>query len=223
MIPVILFEDNHCLALDKPAGMLTQGDRTGDPSLVDWARDDLKRRFQKPHNVYVGLLHRVDRPVSGIVLLAKTSKAAARLSRQFHDGEVEKVYLAVAEGSPRDDAGRWIDWLMKDEQRNVVHVVSPETPGAKKASLDYRVVDRKNGRSTLELRPNTGRSHQLRVQLASRRLPILGDRKYGSTLTLSADDGGWRIALHSQSLTFRHPTRGEPITIRASEPADWPV
>jgi 23S rRNA pseudouridine1911/1915/1917 synthase len=223
MEPRILYEDNHCLVVDKPAGMLTQGDRTGEPSLVDWAGADLKRRYQKPHRAYVGLVHRLDRPVSGVVLLAKTSKAAARLSRQFHDGEVEKTYIAVVEGSPRDSEGRWTDWLLKDESRNVVSVIPADRPGAKSASLDYRVLERRGARALLELRPVTGRSHQLRVQLAARGLPILGDRKYGSKTVVRASDGGGRIALHARSLAFQHPTRGERIMLVAEVPADWPA
>ena len=123
MIP-ILFEDNHCLALDKPAGLLAQGDVTGDRSVVDLARDDLKQRYAKPGNVYVGLVHRLDRPVSGVILLAKTSKAAARLSAQFRHHTVEKVYLAVVEGAPAEDAGRWSDVLAKDARTNTVSVLS---------------------------------------------------------------------------------------------------
>lgn len=218
-MPAILFEDNHLLALDKPAGLLTQGDATGEPTLIDWARDDLRARYDKPGNVYVGLVHRLDRPVSGVVLLAKTSKAAARLSEQFRKGEVEKVYWAVVEGVIPDDSGAFVDALEKDEAENRTRVVSV---GGKEARLSYKVLERGARTSSLELRPETGRGHQLRVQLASRGWPIVGDRKYGASSTLRALDGGHRIALHARSLTVSHPTRREALELIAPAPADWP-
>ena len=219
MIPILL-EDNHLLALDKPAGLLAQGDATGDRSVVDLARADLKHRHNKPGNVYVGLVHRLDRPVSGVILLAKTSKAAARLSAQFRDREVEKLYLALVEGSPEEESGAWSDSLRKDEGTNRVHVV-PDGSGDL-ATLGYRVVGRSRGLSLVELRPTTGRGHQLRVQLASRGLPIVGDRKYGARSSLPAADGGYRIALHAHGLGFNHPTRGEWVELRSPLPSDWP-
>src|SRR5215217_1290548 len=133
----VLYEDNHCLAVNKPAGLLAQGDATGDPSLVDEARRYLKDRYAKPGNVYVGLVHRLDRPTSGVVLLARTSKAAARLSAQFRDGKVTKVYWAVVEGSGPDDAGEWSDTLLKHEPTNVVRVVPAGTAGGREARLAY--------------------------------------------------------------------------------------
>jgi 23S rRNA pseudouridine1911/1915/1917 synthase len=221
----ILLEDNHCLAVNKPAGLLTQGDVTGEPSLIDEARGYLKTRYSKPGNVYVGLVHRLDRPVSGVVLLARTSKAAGRLSEQFRAGTVEKVYQAIVErgGSELgEESGEWTDTLWKDERRNVVSVVPEDTPGGVEARLAYRVVERRSRTITLELRPITGRSHQLRVQLAARGLPIVGDRKYAATSTLRALDGKPRIALHASRLTFTHPTRPEAISVSAPVPADWP-
>src|SRR4051812_15882164 len=194
-MPAILYEDNHCLAVDKPAGLLTQGDRTGEPTLVDWARESLRTRYHKPGNVFVGLVHRLDRPVSGVVLLARTSKAAARLSEQFRAGTVEKLYWAIVEGVCRDEAGEWVDWLWKDRGRNVVRTVPAGTAAAQEARLAYRVLEKGRRWTSLELRPITGRSHQLRVQLAARGLPIVGDRKYGATSTLMALDGGHRVAL----------------------------
>ncbi|WP_165225898.1 RluA family pseudouridine synthase [Aquisphaera insulae] len=221
----VLYEDNHCLVVDKPAGLLSQGDATGDPSLVTWATGYLKARYKKPGNVYVGLVHRLDRPTSGVVLVARTSKAAGRLSEQFRVGQVEKVYLAVVEGSPIPPEGVWLDVLEKDAEQNRVHVVG--RPGGSRrertAEVAYRVIERSGDRSTIELRPATGRSHQLRVQLAGRGLPIFGDRKYGASGVLTASDGGRRIALHARELTFNHPTRGVAMTIRAPLPADWPA
>ncbi len=223
----IIYEDNHLIAVNKPAGMLAQGDDTGDPSLVDLVREDLRARFQKPGNVYVGLLHRLDRPVSGVVLLARTSKAASRLSSQFRDGRVEKVYWAIVEGAPAEAEGEWTDTLLKEEAKNLVRVVPGGTRGGQEARLRFRVRERERRggdriQTWLELMPVTGRSHQLRVQLASRGLPIVGDLKYGAGARLKALDGGGRIALHARSLVVTHPTRGEAISIVAPVPADWP-
>jgi 23S rRNA pseudouridine1911/1915/1917 synthase len=215
----VLFEDNHCLAINKPAGLLAQGDETGEPSLVDVAREYLREKYAKPGNVFVGLVHRLDRPTSGVVLLARTSKGAERLSRQFREGTVRKVYRAVVEGVPDAEAGEWEDQLLKDETRNVVQVVER---GGQQARLSYRVIERQGAFSTVELVPTTGRSHQLRVQLASRGLPIVGDKKYGARSTLLALDGRPRVALHAFEVTFTHPTRPEAITINAPLPQDWP-
>jgi 23S rRNA pseudouridine1911/1915/1917 synthase len=218
----ILLEDNHCLAVNKPAGLLSQGDSTGDSSVVDEVRAYLKTTYVKPGNVFVGLVHRLDRPTSGVVLLARTSKGAARLSEQFRDGLVQKTYLAVAEGSWPEESGEWEDWLVKNEQTNVVSTARPGSAGAQLARVAFRVIGRSRGLVTLELRPTTGRGHQLRVQLASRGLPIVGDRKYGATSHLTALDGHPRIALHARELRFKHPTRAEHLAIEAPLPSDWP-
>jgi 23S rRNA pseudouridine1911/1915/1917 synthase len=217
-----LFEDNHCLAVNKPAGLLSQADRSREPSLVDLVRQDLKTRYQKPGNVYVGLLHRLDRPTSGVVLLAKTSKAAGRLSADFRAGKIAKLYWAIVEGTLAELAGRWIDCLEKDRNANRVDVVDQGRKRGRTASVDFEVLERWGGYTKLALRPATGRSHQLRAQLASRGLPILGDRKYGSKKSLLAEDGGLRIALHARQLTFIHPTLREAISVEAPVPADWP-
>jgi 23S rRNA pseudouridine1911/1915/1917 synthase len=230
----ILYEDNHCLAVNKPAGLLTQGDASGDPCALELARADIKVRHGKPGNVFLGLVHRLDRPVSGVLLFARTSKAASRLSAEFREGTARKVYWAWVEGRVPDDAGRWVDRLEKDASRNVSRVVSTEADDmdevtgedeegeGRLATLSYRVLERSRDRSLVELTPGTGRSHQLRVQLASRGLPIVGDRKYGARSSLVASDGGWRIALHALRLSVRHPTKGEAIAFEATVPADWP-
>ncbi len=198
----VLWEDNHCLAVNKPAGLLSQGDATGAPSLVDFAKEYIKAKYHKPGNVYLGLLHRLDRPTSGVVLLAKTSKAAGRLSAQFRDGSIAKVYWAIVEGQPREHEGEWVDLLSKDTETNRVRVTQAPSLTTKEARLSYRVLRPWSGYCKLELRPDTGRSHQLRVQLASRALPIVGDRKYGAKSLLKAADGGSRIALHGASAGF---------------------
>ncbi len=218
----ILYEDNHCLAVNKPAGLLSQGDVTGDPSLVSLAATYLKERYHKPGNVFVGLVHRLDRPTSGVVLLARTSKAAARLSDQFRSGKVAKVYWAIVEGCPEPPNGSWEDRLDKDRGVNRVRVIDEGVDAGQVARVDYEVLEAGAGWSKLALIPRTGRSHQLRVQLSHRGLPIMGDRKYGASSILDSQDGGHRIALHARELTFQHPTRDEMITILAPVPADWP-
>jgi len=219
--PEILYEDNHCLVLNKPAGMLSQGDETGDPSLVSWTTEYWRARYNKPGNVYVGLVHRLDRPTSGAVLLARTSKAAGRLADQFREGTISKLYWAIVEGTIDEPKGEWVDWLEKDRRENRVRVVAEDGEG-KIARVAYRVLWTNAGLSKLGLRPATGRSHQLRIQLAERGLPILGDRKYGAKRLLRALDGERRIALHARELEFRHPTRGEAISVVAPVQADWP-
>ena len=218
----VLFEDNHCLAVNKPAGLLSQADVTGEPSLVEVATAYLKTHYHKPGNVYVGLLHRLDRPTSGVILLAKTSKAASRLSQQFRKGSIAKVYWAIVEGVPSEPEGEWVDRLEKNQETNRSAVVPQGFPAGKVARLEYDVLERWDRFTKLELRPETGRSHQLRVQLAARGFPILGDAKYGATRPLRRRDGHARIALHARRLTFNHPTKQEVISVEAPVPADWP-
>lgn len=212
----ILFEDNHCLAVNKPPRLLTMGDATGERTLLDLAKDYVKRKYDKPGAVFLGVVHRLDRPVSGVVLFARTSKAAARLSEQFRNRTVEKVYRAIVEGVPPERDAVLQDWLWKEPGRNVTQVVREGTPGAQQAALAVKRLRTTAGRSLVEIRPVTGRSHQIRVQLAHRGWPILGDAKYGSPIRL---DG--TIALHAASLTVRHPTKGEPVTVTAEEPEFW--
>jgi 23S rRNA pseudouridine1911/1915/1917 synthase len=218
----VLFEDNHCLAINKPAGLPSQADESGAESLVDVATRYLRQKYGKPGNVYVGLLHRLDRPTSGVVLLAKTSKAAGRLSSQFREGTISKVYWAIVEGVPAQGEGEWVDRLEKDREVNRSRVVEEGKLAGKEARVAFRVLERAGGATKLELRPHTGRSHQLRAQLASRGLPILGDSKYRAKTRVLASDGRGRIALHARELAFRHPTRGEVIEVVAPVPADWP-
>jgi 23S rRNA pseudouridine1911/1915/1917 synthase len=218
----VLFEDNHCLAVNKPAGLLSQGDGSSAPCLVDLATHYLKARYGKPGNVYVGLIHRLDCPTSGVVLLAKTSKASGRLSRQFRAGSISKLYWAIVEGTTSEQEGEWVDLIEKDRQSNRSEVVVAASSSSKEARVAFRVLDHWGNLTKLELRPKTGRSHQLRVQLARRDLPIVGDGKYGSHRRLDALDGRRRIALHARQLTFIHPTRQEAISVEAPVPADWP-
>ncbi|MBS0264232.1 MAG: RluA family pseudouridine synthase [Planctomycetes bacterium] len=212
----VLYEDNHCLAVWKPARLLTTGDQTGDESLQDQVRDYLKHKYNKPGNVFVGLVHRLDRPVSGVVLFARTSKGAARLSEQFRVGSIVKVYHAIVEGRFETPAGELVNYLLKNHNTNVVQSVPRGTPGAKESRLRYQVLKSAGGLTRVEITPETGRSHQIRVQLAERGHPICGDGKYGSSRNLQGT-----IALHAARLTFDHPTRHEPLTVTAPEPAHW--
>jgi 23S rRNA pseudouridine1911/1915/1917 synthase len=212
----VLYEDNHCIAALKPARLLTAGDRTGDVSLLDLVRDYLKQKYRKPGNVFVGPVHRLDRPVSGVVLFARTSKGAARLSEQFREGTVLKMYQAVVEGTVADPHGEFVDWLLKTAETNTVRSVPAETPAARLSRLRFRRITKAGRLTLLEITPETGRSHQIRVQLAVHGHPICGDGKYGSKKTMHG-----AIALHASMLTFDHPTRHEPITVTAPEPANW--
>ena len=211
----ILYEDNHCLALDKPAGLLTMGDHTGQPTLVEMARDYLRDKYQKPGNIFVGVVHRLDRPVSGVVLFARTSKGASRLSEQFRTHSIEKKYLAVVEGTVASRQGELCDRLVKDREQNVVSVARDEQ-GGQECILSFEKLDRFGRFTLLEIRPQTGRSHQIRVQLSSRGWPIVGDRKYGSKTSVQGF-----IALHAESLTFLHPTTKQVVQVSAPYPDQW--
>jgi 23S rRNA pseudouridine1911/1915/1917 synthase len=212
----ILYEDNHCLAIMKRAGMASAHSDGREATLDRQVKGYLKQRYNKPGNVFLGIVHRLDRPVSGVLLFARTSKAAARLSEQFREGSIEKVYWAVVEGEVDVPAGTLEDWLRKDQERGRVEVVEPQVEGAKQALLHFQRKATLNGLTWLELRPQTGRTHQLRVQLAHRGRPICGDAKYGGLYTF-----GRAIALHARALTFLHPVRYEPITLTADLPREW--
>jgi 23S rRNA pseudouridine1911/1915/1917 synthase len=214
----ILFEDPHCLAVAKPAGLLTQGRASGEPTLEAEVRRHL--RPDDPGSAYVGTVHRLDRPVSGVVLFAKTPKAARRLAAQFAGREARKEYWAVVAGRPPATEGTWDDWLCLDDTGlGVAQVCRPGTPRARRAVTRYRqgVAGRvPDGTTWLRLWPETGRTHQLRVQSAARGLPILGDRAYGSSAPFPRG-----IALHARALTVRHPVLGRPIAFEAPVPGAW--
>jgi 23S rRNA pseudouridine1911/1915/1917 synthase len=212
----VVYEDNHCLAVAKPSGVASAHFQGGDETLDRLVKQYLKDKYQKPRNVFLGVVQRLDKPVSGILLFARTSKAAARLSEQFREGTVEKVYWAITEGRVASEAGTLEHWLRKDERAGRVEIVPPGTAGAKQAVLHYQKRGQHNDLTWLELRPQTGRTHQLRVQLAHHGHPIYGDAKYGSVHTF-----GHAIALHARSLTFLHPVRYEPVTLTAELPREW--
>lgn len=213
----ILYDDNHCLAVVKPAGALMVGDETGDETLRDQAKDWVREKYNKPGNVFLGVVHRLDRPVSGVALYARTSKSASRLADQFRRGSVEKTYRAWVHGSPPNGTHVLSDWLLKDRSTNTTQVVKEGFPGAKLSTLEFRVLSRNDGRSLLEVYPKTGRSHQIRVQLASRGWPIPGDVKYGG----AKSNNPRAIALHARSLIVQHPTQKIDIEITTEVPCDW--
>lgn len=215
-IPV-LYEDNHLLVIAKPAGLATMGTPAGEPSLVDLAKDYLKRKYDKPGNVYLGVVSRLDAWVSGALVFARTSKAAARLNQQFRESKVKKVYWALVEQIPAPAYGRWVDWVRKNEAEHRMQIAAPQQRNAQEAILEYRVLRPVTPRGCLlELRLVTGRKHQIRLQLAARDLPIRGDRKYGSSVPFPSG-----IALHARILEFAHPTRQEPVRIECPLPDAW--
>jgi 23S rRNA pseudouridine1911/1915/1917 synthase len=220
----VLYEDNHCLAVAKPAGLLTQGVPPSIPTLEVMAKDYLKQKYGKLGRVYLGIPHRLDRPVSGVVLFARSTKAAQRLAEQFRLRKVRKIYVAAVEGDVQPDEGKWEDWLLKVQDESRAELATAETPGARPARLHYRRLQVIPDGSLLEFELETGRMHQIRVQAAARGLPIRGDYLYGARLPFGppADLPRDRaIALHARRLTFLHPIKYEPITVTAPFPSYW--
>lgn len=213
----ILYEDNHLLAVNKPAGLVTQGSQADEQSLLVAAKAYLKDRYQKPGNVYLGVVSRLDAFVTGVVILARTSKAAARLNEQFAANPgPRKTYWAIVERAPAPPVGVWEDWLRHDDAQHRVLVATPQQAGAKSARLRYRTPAADDSAALLEIELETGRKHQIRVQLAARGLPVVGDRKYGSCESWPSG-----IALHARGLEILHPTTRERICLTAPLPAAW--
>lgn len=207
----VLYEDNHILAVYKPAGLLMQGDKSGRPTLWEMAKAYLKDKYNKPGQVYLGLVHRLDRVVAGVVIFARTSKAAGRLSQQFREHKIKKVYWAEVEGIP-PGKGTLNQVLWRDREKGLSLIFDHLVPGGQKVELSYRVIKKNKGDSLLEIRPGTGRHHQIRLQLASLGYPIIGDTLYGAKTRLT--DG--HIRLFSQAISFIHPITQREITIKAS-------
>jgi len=224
----ILFEDHHLLVVNKPAPLLAQAP-PGVPSLEAMAKAYIKAKFQKPAGVYLGIPHRLDRPVSGVVCFARNTKAAQRIHAQFQEHRVRKVYWALVEGEVRPDADTWEDWVRKLPEQARMERAAEGEPGAKLAMLGFRVLERLQGTTLLELAPLTGRMHQLRVQAAWRGHPVLGDLAYGSTQPFgppaasTASPRDRVIALHARSLTLTHPFAREELTWVAPVPDYWPA
>ncbi len=212
----ILYEDNHLLAINKPAPLATMGAAPGEPSLAALAKEYLKQKYAKPGEVYLGVVSRLDAMVTGVTLFARTSKAAARLSEQFRGRDVEKIYWAVVEGVGIPSSGECQDWLRKDDAAHRMAIVNAHAPGAQEALLQWRRLRQMEGAALLEIFLETGRKHQIRVQLAVRGWTVWGDRKYGAR---SKFEPG--IALHARRLVVMHPTRQEPVEIIAPLPPSW--
>ncbi|WP_027375987.1 RluA family pseudouridine synthase [Kaistella palustris] len=215
----IVFEDNHLLVINKKAGQLVQGDKTGDLSLLDLIKDFIKKRDHKPGNVFLGLVHRIDRPTSGLVIYAKTSKALTRLTQMVKNREIKKTYWAVVPKIEIPKSQRLVHYLKKNEKNNKATVFPKPTEGAKEAILNYEIIKTLDNFQLLEIDLETGRHHQIRAQLAKIGVPIKGDLKYGSQR--SNPDGG--IHLHARKLEFQHPVTTHNIRITAPVPQNDPL
>ena len=212
MLP--LYEDNHIIIVSKRSGEIVQGDKTGDLPLSETVKQYIKEKYQKPGNVFLGVVHRLDRPVWGLVVFAKTSKALTRLNKMFRDGEVHKTYWAITKEAPPAEEGVLTDWLVRNERQNKSYAHSQETPNAKKAVLKYKVIAHSDHYHLLEVQLMTGRHHQIRCQLANMGCPIKGDLKYGAKR--SNPDGS--ISLLARSVAFVHPVSKENIVVEAPLP-----
>jgi 23S rRNA pseudouridine1911/1915/1917 synthase len=215
----VIYEDNHLIAVNKPGGMLVQGDITGDTPLLDLVKNYIKVRYQKPGDVFLGTIHRLDRPVSGVVIFARTSKALTRMNQIFQERDIQKLYLAITENRPDPLSGTITDYLKKDAEKNVVKRFpnpSKRPSDAKLSVLDYELMAEIGDNHLLKVNPHTGRPHQIRVQLAGIGCPIRGDLKYGAP---KANKNG-TIHLHCYKLSFIHPVKNEEVEIIADLPKD---
>ncbi|MCH1437126.1 MAG: RluA family pseudouridine synthase [Flavobacteriales bacterium] len=210
----VLYEDNHLIVINKQSGDIVQGDKTGDKPLPDFVKDYLREKYNKPGNVFCGVIHRLDRPVSGIVLFAKTSKALSRMNQLFRDKEIQKTYWALVENKPIKTSDRLENYLLKNQQKNKSRAYLKPGNGALKATLDYQVLKSLDRYTLLEVKPITGRHHQIRVQLSHMGSVIKGDLKYGAKR--SNKDAS--ISLHAREINFIHPIKKEPIKIIAPVP-----
>lgn len=212
----VIYEDNHLIAVNKYPGDIVQGDKTNDAPLVEIVRTWIKEKYNKPGNVFCGLIHRIDRPVSGVVLFAKTSKALSRMDQMFASREVQKTYWSIVESKPTKNEATLIDWLMRNRQNNKSYVTQKKEKPAKKSELIYRLVGQGERYYYLEVLPKTGRHHQIRVQLSNNGTVIKGDLKYGAKR--SNKDAS--ICLHARQVEFIHPVSKESIQIVAPPPED---
>jgi 23S rRNA pseudouridine1911/1915/1917 synthase len=212
----VLYEDNHLLVVNKPAGLATMGARAGEHSLLEVAKRYIREKHNKPGNVYLGTVSRLDEPVTGVTLFARTSKAAARLAKQFRERDVEKTYWAIVAGHLHPNRSELVDWLVKNDAHRRMDIAPKNAEGAQEARLTYEVLREFAEHSLLQVQLETGRKHQIRVQLGSRSHAILGDAKYKSSELFPSG-----IALHSRRLVVEHPTLHTPITITAPLPKSW--
>lgn len=217
MVPIeVLYEDNHLIAINKRPGEISQGDKTNDEPLVEIVKNYIREKYNKPGNVYTGLLHRIDRPVSGILLFAKTSKAGERMSKIIRDREFKKTYWAVVKNQPPKTSDTIVHHLLKNEKMNKSFVQTTPRHDSKEAKLTYGIIASIDRYHLLEVNPETGRHHQIRAQLAAIGSPIKGDIKYGFDRT----NKDASIHLHARKLVFNHPIKNEPVTIIAPPPVD---
>jgi 23S rRNA pseudouridine1911/1915/1917 synthase len=214
--PQIIFEDNHILAVNKRPSEIVQGDKTGDEPMSDTLKRYIKDKYEKPGEVYLGTVHRLDRPVSGIVLFARTSKALSRLNEMFRGREIQKTYWAVVKNKPKPESGLLVHYLKKNEAKNMSKAFDREQPGTLKCELEYSILASSDNYHLIELNPLTGRHHQIRVQMAAIGCPIKGDLKYG--FNRSNENGS--IHLHARQIDFIHPVKKEPVRIFAAPPDD---
>ena len=212
----VVYEDNHIIIVSKQSGEIVQGDKTGDRPLSDIVKDYIKERYAKPGAVFLGVVHRLDRPVSGLVVFARTSKALTRLNKMFAEGEVHKTYWAIVQHRPQQDEGTLEHWLVRNEQQNKSYAYDRERPNAKRAVLKYRVIGQSDRYWLLEVRLLTGRHHQIRCQLSAMGCPIKGDLKYGAQR--SNPDGS--ISLLARRIEFIHPVSKLPIVVESPLPDD---
>lgn len=210
----VVYEDNHIIIVNKSSSEIVQGDKTGDKPLVETVKEYIKEKYQKPGNVFLGVVHRLDRPVSGLVVFARTSKALIRLNEMFRTKDVHKTYWAIVANRPTVDAGELSHWLVRNEKQNKSYAYEQEKPNSKKAVLGYQVIGKSDRYYLLEVDLKTGRHHQIRCQLAKMGCPIKGDLKYGSPR--SNPDGS--ICLHARRISFIHPVSKEPICVEAPLP-----
>jgi len=216
----VIFEDNHLLAVVKPQGIPIQKDNSEKEDLQTILKEYVKNKYGKPGEAYLGIVHRLDQPVGGVMVFAKTSKAAARLSEQIRKNEWRKEYLTVVEGVPRSKNGYFEDYLLKENETNTVKVVKKEVKGAKLAKLSYELVERSEKRALLRIMLETGRSHQIRVQLSSRGFPIVNDQKYSNSRYAKTRGN---IALWAASLTIIHPVKGDEMIFKAEMPEEFRI
>ena len=212
----VIYEDNHVIVVNKESGEIVQGDKTGDTPLSDTVKEYIRVKYQKPGNVFLGVVHRLDRPVSGLVVFARTSKALSRLNEMFRRGEVHKTYWAIVKNKPKADAATLVSWIVRNEKQNKSYAYDHAVKDSKKAVLDYRLIASGDTYHILEIRLHTGRHHQIRCQLAAMGCPIKGDLKYGSQR--SNADGS--ISLLSRHTEFLHPVSKQLIAVDAPLPSD---
>ena len=208
--PKIIYEDNHLLVVNKPIGWLAQADKTGDTTLTDWSKNYIKRKYKKPGEVFLNPVHRLDRPVSGVIIFARTSKALTRLTALFRDKLIKKTYVAVVKSRLEKLNGQLIHWLVKDETKNITKAFNKHKRSGKQSILSYRTLMYESGHSLLLIKSETGRPHQIRVQLAKMLCPIQGDLKYGY-VTPNPDKS---ICLHALKIEFEHPIKKEKISLQ---------